>query len=51
MMMGELDYESFRESAIDLPRDMERVAIIIFVVFCVTVSLVVNNLLVRIPVI
>ncbi|XP_046849284.1 transient receptor potential cation channel subfamily A member 1-like [Xenia sp. Carnegie-2017] len=50
MMMGELDYEGFRESVIPLQPDMERVAIIIFVVFCVTVSLVVNNLLIGLAV-
>lgn len=47
MMLGELDYTGYREKAALLSSEMETVAILIFVVFCFTMSLVVNNLLVR----
>lgn len=47
MVMGELDYLGLREHARNLPSDMEYIAIGIFIVFCLTMALVVNNLLVR----
>ena len=46
MLMGELDYSGFRHRTELLTMGMEYVAIGVFIVFCVTVSLVVNNLLV-----
>jgi hypothetical protein len=46
MVMGELDYTGLRDHASKLPADMEVIAIAVFVVFCLTMALVVNNLLV-----
>ena len=46
MMMGELDYSGFRDKAGYLSSDMEGLAITVFIIFCITMSLVVNNLLV-----
>ena len=46
MMMGELDYSGFRVHADKLPGDTGPIAITVFIVFCITMSLVVNNLLV-----
>jgi hypothetical protein len=46
MMMGELDYSGLRFNAKKIPTDMEIVAILIFIIFCLTMALVVNNLLV-----
>ena len=46
MVMGELDYAGFRSQANELQADMGDITLIIFVIFCVTMSLVVNNLLV-----
>ena len=46
MMMGELDYAGFRDHASHLPDDMEAIAIVVFIVFCLIMTLVINNLLV-----
>ena len=46
MMMGELDYAGLREKAKYLPSDMTNIAIAVFIIFCITMALVVNNLLV-----
>ena len=46
MTMGELDYAGLREHARKVPEDMGIIAIVIFIVFCLTMTLVVNNLLV-----
>ncbi|XP_046847527.1 transient receptor potential cation channel subfamily A member 1-like [Xenia sp. Carnegie-2017] len=50
MLMGELDYSGFRHRTELLTMGMEYVAIGVFIVFCVTVSLVVNNLLIGLAV-
>ena len=47
MMMGELDYAGLRVHASRVSGDMEAIAIVIFIAFCLTMALVVNNLLVR----
>ena len=46
MMMGELDYAGLREKAKYLPSDMTNIAIAVFIIFCITMALVANNLLV-----
>ena len=46
MMMGELDYSGLRERAGYLSSDMQTIVIIVFIIFCITMSLVANNLLV-----
>lgn len=45
-MMGELDYAGLRYHAQKMPDDMGIIAIAVFIVFCLTMTLVVNNLLV-----
>ncbi|XP_028398575.1 transient receptor potential cation channel subfamily A member 1-like [Dendronephthya gigantea] len=50
MVMGELDYSGLRQHASELPSDMEYIAIGIFIVFCLTMALVVNNLLIGLAV-
>ncbi|CAB4010974.1 transient receptor potential cation channel subfamily A member 1-like [Paramuricea clavata] len=50
MVMGELDYTGLRYHASKLPDDMEVIAIAVFVVFCLTMALVVNNLLIGLAV-
>ena len=50
MVMGELDYSGLRSDANELPFDMESIAIAIFIVFCLTMALVVNNLLIGLAV-
>ena len=46
MVMGELDYAGIRSHAEDLESNMTDITLFIFVVFCLTMTLVVNNLLV-----
>ena len=46
MVMGELDYAGLREKSDLLTEDMQTITIVVFIIFCVTMSLVVNNLLV-----
>ena len=46
MVMGELDYAGIRSHAEDLESNMTDITLFIFVVFCFTMTLVVNNLLV-----
>ena len=46
MVLGELDYTGLRQQASNLKTDMNVIAIVVFVIFCLTMSLVVNNLLV-----
>ncbi|XP_028398467.1 serine/threonine-protein phosphatase 6 regulatory ankyrin repeat subunit B-like [Dendronephthya gigantea] len=50
MVMGELDYSGLRQKSCSLTQDMQDIAIIVFVIFCITMSLVVNNLLIGLAV-
>ncbi|CAB4015812.1 transient receptor potential cation channel subfamily A member 1-like isoform X2, partial [Paramuricea clavata] len=50
MTMGELDYTGLREKAEYLSDDMQTIVILVFIIFCITMSLVVNNLLIGLAV-